>query len=147
LRFIVSVFSKERFQITKLNGVRRALTLVAFGRGAAHMRLGIIARGIALSEAIRQYARRRLGTALGRYRMAFESVQVRLTDVNGPRGGVDKHCVVEIRGPSLAPIVVRERDANLHAAIDRAAGRVDRTVARRLARNRALHGREPRGRA
>ena len=108
------------------------------------MRLGIIAKGIALSEAIRHYAQRRLKTALGRYRQALESVQVRLTDVNGPRGGIDKHCVVEVRGPALVPIVVRERDADLYAAIDRAAERVDRTVARRLSRNRTLGLREPR---
>lgn len=108
------------------------------------MRLGIVARGIALTEAIRQYTHRRLKTALGRYRAALESVHVCLTDVNGPRGGIDKHCVVEVRGPALVPIVVRERDADLYAAIDRAAERVDRTVARRLSRNRTLHLRGPR---
>lgn len=102
------------------------------------MRMGILARGIALTEAIRLYAQRRLKTALGRYRHALASVQVRLLDVNGPRGGVDKHCVVEVRGPALAPIIVRERDADLYVAIDRAAGRVDRAVARRLGRNRTL---------
>ena len=102
------------------------------------MRMGILARGIALTEAIRLYAQRRMKTALGRYREALESVQVRLTDVNGPRGGIDKHCVIEVRGPSLVPIVVRERDADLYTAIDRAAERVDRTVARRLSRNRTL---------
>ena len=108
------------------------------------MRLGIIAKGIALTEAIREYAQRRLKTALGRYRHALESVQVRLSDVNGPKGGIDKHCVVEVRGPALVPIVIRERDADLYAAIDRAAERVDRTVGRRLSRNYTLHLREPR---
>ncbi len=108
------------------------------------MRLGIVAKGIALTEAIREYAHRRLKTALGRYRQALESVQVRLTDVNGPRGGIDKHCVIEVRGPALVPIVVRERDADLYAAIDRAAERVDRTVARRLSRNQTLYLRDPR---
>lgn len=102
------------------------------------MRLGILSRGIALTEAIRQYAQRRLKTALGRYQQALGSVQVRLADVNGPRGGIDKHCVVEIRGPAFEPIIVRERDTDLYAAIDRAADRVDRAVARRLARIRDM---------
>lgn len=102
------------------------------------MRMGILARGMSLSEAIRLYAQRRLRTALGRYRDALASVQVRLSDINGPRGGIDKHCVIEVRGPALVPIVVRERDSDLYAAIDRAAARIDRTVARRLSRTRTL---------
>lgn len=100
------------------------------------MRIGIIVRGIELTEAIRHYARRRLTTALGRYRQALKSVRMSLTDINGPRGGVDKHCVIEVRVPTLNPIVVRERDADLYVAIDRAADRVDRAVARRLSRSR-----------
>jgi ribosomal subunit interface protein len=100
--------------------------------------MGILARGIALTEAIHDYAQRRLKAALGRYRHALASVHVRLHDVNGPRGGIDKHCVVEVRGPALVPIFVRERDADLYVAIDRAAARVDRAVARRLGRNRTL---------
>ncbi len=102
------------------------------------MKTNILGHGIALTEAIRQYAQRRMSTALGRYRQVLESTYVRLADVNGPRGGVDKHCVIEVRGPALVPIVVRERDTDLYVAIDRAAGRVDRAVARRLGRSHAL---------
>ena len=91
-----------------------------------------------MTEAIRNYAQRRLGTALGRYQQRLASVQVRLADINGPRGGVDKDCVVEVRGPALAPIIVRERDADLYVAIDRAAERIDRAVARRLGRARVI---------
>ena len=100
------------------------------------MRIGINFRGIALTEAIRQYAHLRLATALGRYRQALRSVRLSLTDINGPRGGVDKQCLIEVSVPALIPIVVRERDADLYVAIDRAADRVDRAVARRLARGR-----------
>lgn len=61
------------------------------------MKVGIIVRGIALTDAIRAYANRRLCTAFGRYQQALQSVQLRSTDVNGPRGGIDKHCVIEVR--------------------------------------------------
>jgi ribosomal subunit interface protein len=101
------------------------------------MRIAILCRGIPSTQAIRDYAQRRLKTALGRYRSVLASVQVRLADVNGPRGGVDKHCVVEVGGPAMAPIIVRERDADLYVAIDRAADRIDRATGRRLARLRA----------
>jgi ribosomal subunit interface protein len=100
------------------------------------MRIGILSHGIPLTQAIRAYAQRRLKTALGRYESVLASVQVRLADVNGPRGGIDKHCVVEVGGPAMAPIIVRERDADLYVAIDRAADRVDRATGRRIARMR-----------
>ncbi|MBL8301013.1 MAG: HPF/RaiA family ribosome-associated protein [Rhodanobacteraceae bacterium] len=93
---------------------------------------------MALTTAIRNYAQRRLHTALGRYRESLEAVYIQLADVNGPRGGIDKHCVIEVRRPARAPIIVRERDADLYVAIDRAADRVDRAVARRIARSRTF---------
>ena len=101
------------------------------------MRIAILCRGFLATQAIRDYAKRRLTTALGRYQPVLASVQVRLADVNGPRGGVDKHCVVEVVGPAMAPIIVRERDADLYVAIDRAADRIDRATGRRIARLRA----------
>lgn len=101
------------------------------------MRIAIHCRGILPTQAIRDYAQRRLKTALGRYQALLASVQVQLADVNGPRGGVDKHCVVEVGGPTLAPIIVRERDVDLYVAIDRAADRIDRATGRRIARMRA----------
>ena len=102
------------------------------------MRTEILARGFALTAALRSYAERRLHAALGRYRRAVHAVRVRLADLNGPRGGVDKSCIVEVRGPALVPVVVRERDADLYAAIDRAGQRLDATMARRLARRHRL---------
>ena len=100
------------------------------------MRMGILAKGIEMTDAIRTYAQKRLRTALGRYPQAVASADVRLNDINGPRGGVDKQCLVEVRGPAFSPIIVREDDADLYVAIDRAADRVDRAVARRLGRSR-----------
>lgn len=100
------------------------------------MKMGIIVRGIALTESIRHYANRRLSSALGRFEQAVQWVRISLADVNGPGGGIDKHCVIEVRAPELSPIVIRERNADLYAAIDRAACRVDHALARRLARNR-----------
>jgi ribosomal subunit interface protein len=98
------------------------------------MRMEILARGIVMTDAIRQHAQKRLRAALGRYAHAVAATQVRLADVNGPRGGVDKHCLIEVQGPGLAATIVRERDADLYVAIDRAAHRIDRAVARRLGR-------------
>ena len=86
---------------------------------------------------LRQLAVSRLQFVLRRVRWLVPRAIVRLSDLNGPRGGVDKHCVVEVGGPTMAPIIVRERDADLYVAIDRAADRIDRATGRRIARRRA----------
>lgn len=108
------------------------------------MRTGIFARGFSLTSPLRDYAERRLRAALGRYRNAVHTVQMRLADINGPRGGVDKSCLVEVNGPALTPVVIRERDADLYHAIDRAALRLDRALARRVSRrHRGQRGESP----
>jgi len=79
--------------------------------------------------------RRRLEFALGRFSARLRQVSARITDVNGPRGGIDKSCVITLRlertGP---PIVIEDIDDDPMVAIDRAADRAGRTVARALAR-------------
>jgi ribosome-associated translation inhibitor RaiA len=61
---------------------------------------------------------------------------VRLCDINGPRGGEDKCCRIQIIMPHLPDVVIEDTMANLYCAIDRASDRAGRTVGRRLARQR-----------
>ena len=100
------------------------------------MRIAILCRGILPTQAIRDYAQRRLKTALGRYQSVLASVQVRLADVNGPRGGVDKTCQVRLVGPGVAAIVVHAAALELSAAVDDALHRAAEAVARALGRRR-----------
>jgi len=59
---------------------------------------------------------------------------VRLADVNGPRGGVDKCCGIEVRVKGASTIAIDDTQADLYVAIDRAAERTGRTLDRRMAR-------------
>ncbi len=61
-------------------------------------------------------------------------LRVRLSDINGPHGGDDKRCLVEIQMPRLKPIVLDETNADMYAAIDRAADRAFQTVSRETER-------------
>ena len=92
------------------------------------MHVGIVGRGIALTQAINAYVQRKIAGALARHRNVLESVRMRLGDLNGPKGGRDKHCVLEVRARSLRPIVVREQHADLYAAIDSMTDKLDRQV-------------------
>ncbi|MBW2454056.1 MAG: HPF/RaiA family ribosome-associated protein [Deltaproteobacteria bacterium] len=98
------------------------------------MQLQVSAKGVGLTVATRSYVERRIRFALGRFLERVERVHVRLSDVNGPRGGVDKRCLIRTRLLGFPTVVVEQTDATLRAAIDRSAGRVGRTVARRLDR-------------
>ena len=62
---------------------------------------------------------------------------VRLSDINGPRGGRDKRCRLHLVMPGRANVVIEDTRADLYTAIDCAADRAARTVARKLARLRS----------
>ena len=98
----------------------------------------LIARngGIEWTDALRRHAERRLGFALGRFDNRLDTVTVRISDLNGPRGGVDKQCRIHLRLLRRPPLVVQGTEADAPAAIDRAADRAARAVARELANDR-----------
>lgn len=102
------------------------------------MRLSVIARGFVLTEALHEHVARRATFALARHAHTIKQVQVRLSDINGPRGGEDKQCVFLVELVGSPPVVIRERDADAYVVIDRAADRVDRALARQIRRRRPV---------
>ena len=92
---------------------------------------------IDLTKALHSYIERRLHFALRRFGRQVGRVSVRVTDVNGPRGGMDKSCHVSAEFmPSGRTIVQHAVDANLYAAIGRATEGIGRSFARALGRTR-----------
>lgn len=102
------------------------------------MRLEQTGRGFELTEAIRTYVGRRVHFALDRFSTRIPRVTVRLSDVNGPRGGVDKQCRIQVRLDGHGPLVVTGFAEDLYPAIDSACSRMGRVVARSLDRLQAV---------
>lgn len=96
------------------------------------MKLHLTSDGIELTTEHRQYVQRRLGFALGRFAGRIARLTVLLSDVNGPRGGVDKCCLIRVDAGLPQPVVIRERHADLHAAVALAAERAGRALERKL---------------
>jgi ribosome-associated translation inhibitor RaiA len=92
--------------------------------------------GVELDEDERSHLRRRLAVKLGKFATSIERVRVRVADVNGPRGGVDQVCRINVVLIGLSPVVVEERDASLEAAIDGALTGTERAVRRSVQRRR-----------
>ena len=102
------------------------------------MQIDIQSRGFSLTEALLKYAERRLLFAMSYFNDHINSVVVRLSDINGPGGGSDKRCHLQVIIPGIPDIVVDDTEVDLYAAIDRAMDRTRRTVARKLARRQTL---------
>lgn len=96
------------------------------------MQIAIKTRGFALTEALKNHAHTRLCFTLSHATDRIRRVGIRLSDINGPRGGVDKRCLVEVRLDGLPTVVIEDTQSDMYTAIDRAVGRAARTVMRRL---------------
>lgn len=100
------------------------------------MQLDIQTNGFTLTEDIRSYTTQRLQFALDRNDQQITHVSVHLADINGPRGGVDKRCKINLTLVGQNNIVIEDTEADLYVAIDRASERCARTLTRRLERSR-----------
>lgn len=99
------------------------------------MRIDIQAKGFELTNALRTHAQRRLQFALDWAGRDVRNVNVRLSDINGPRGGNDKRCAIQI-SLGAQDLVVEDTEADLYVAIDRAVERSKRALSKRIARSR-----------
>jgi putative sigma-54 modulation protein len=94
-------------------------------------------RGFSLTPGLRAHVERRLAFALDRYDERIARIRVVLGDVNGPKGGEDKSCRVEVRLRDARAARASAMDRDLYVAVDAAAHRVARGVGRALRRERA----------
>ncbi len=101
------------------------------------MQLHIKRQNLLLAPAVIARIERRLRFALSRFADCIDRVTVRLADLNGPRGGVDKQCRIAVKLRPGGEVVIEDTATGLETAIDRGADRAQRAVARALARRRA----------
>lgn len=107
------------------------------------MKVELRFEGLAPSVTLRAHVHRRLGLALDRFRDRVQWARVWLRDINGPRGGADKYCQVQVKVKGGSDIILHERQADALSALDIAAGRVMQVLARQLARQRRPERRRP----
>jgi hypothetical protein len=69
---------------------------------------------------MREPAERRAKFVLRRHSSVVSYASVQLSDLNGPRGGVDKHCQVAVRTIDGKPVIVNAVASDWRTALDRA---------------------------
>jgi putative sigma-54 modulation protein len=102
------------------------------------MHLDVQARGFVLTRALRRAVEGAIDGYAAQFPEAVSSLQVRLFDVNGCRGGVDKGCLATARvGGTRSTVVASELDADLYRAIAAAFSKLARATRSSLSRQRS----------
>ena len=96
------------------------------------MKVELTADGLKVTPDLSERVGRRIHFALGRFAGRIKNVSVRLADVNGPRGGVDKACTVRIQAGLRRALIIREQQSDIHTAVAIAAERAGRSITRQL---------------
>lgn len=99
------------------------------------------------AESLREWASERVAFVFRRHPWAAPRATVQLSDLNGPRGGMDKQCVIEVSAAGASPVIIRSVADNWHAALNRALSRASVTLKRMLRRTRDANARALRTRA
>lgn len=85
---------------------------------------------------LREVAVGRLTFVMRRLDNFVAHARLRLSDVNGPRGGVDKRCQVELKTDAGTTVVITAASHDWRTAIDDALARAAQVMRRQLQRGR-----------
>ncbi len=84
---------------------------------------------------MRDFSVERVRFALRRLTALVPRAKVLFSDVNGPRGGVDKRCQVELSTEAAGTVVITSLARDWRTALDRSLGRATRVLTRSLQRS------------
>lgn len=84
---------------------------------------------------MRELSVERVRFALRRLSAMVPRAKVQFSDVNGPRGGVDKRCQVELCTETAGTVVIASLASDWRTALDRSLRRATRVLIRSLQRN------------
>ena len=79
---------------------------------------------------LRDLTERRVRFVLRRLGWLVPRAEVQMSDVNGPRGGIDKRCQVELRTNGAGSVVVASVANDWRSALDNALARASRFLVR-----------------
>jgi hypothetical protein len=84
---------------------------------------------------LRDLTERRVRFVLRRLGWVLPSAEVQMSDVNGPRGGIDKHCQVALKTDTVGTVVVASVASDWRTALNQALAKAARFLMRALRRS------------
>jgi hypothetical protein len=88
------------------------------------------------AKTMKDLARERLRFVLRRIAHQVSAARVSFTDVNGPRGGVDKHAQIQLHLDAYGTVIVGSTASNWRAALENALRRVVAKVVKTLTQSK-----------
>ena len=101
------------------------------------MNISIRTQHFDVSQAIQGFVRNKVESALARFRDEVLSVDVFLSDINGPKGGQDKRVIIRIQ-LRRHQVAVESLHNDLYIAISKGSSKVRRVVRRKLSKLRKV---------
>jgi hypothetical protein len=108
------------------------------------MKVLVRPRGIEWSDELQRLVERSIAFAVDRYSSQVRQISVYFTDVNGPRGGVDKLCQITADLRRRRPVLILEKGEDLLATVNRAARRLSYRIGRTIQRPKTARTRRTR---
>lgn len=99
------------------------------------MQVLIETRDIAATD-VKETAEKRVRFAIRRLAWLVPRARVQLSDINGPRGGVDKRCQIELKTDGNGVVVVTAVARDWRTALDSAIARAARVLVRSVRRSK-----------
>jgi len=98
--------------------------------------------GLPLKVKVQDYVQRKVDSAIGPFEDFVKAVDIRIVDVNGPKGGIDQRCRVTVAMNGKPDIVASANHENSFGAISLAVDRVRRSLQRVVGRNKSKRSRK-----
>jgi hypothetical protein len=125
------------YPFTALKDLYLLVVLLATSSGEEAMKIEIHTASTLRSKAVMRFVRERLESHLGHLSAGIQSVRVRLEDLNGPKGGIDKECFVEVTD-ICGVVMVSKRNSNLYQCIGDVTDRLAELILRRRRKARSF---------
>lgn len=72
-----------------------------------------------------------------RFQSYIRCVNLTVTDINGPRGGIDKQCRCVVQLKRMPPIVIQDRDSSFVGLLTRVANRATHALSQQVERKQS----------
>ena len=100
------------------------------------MHIKIHSNDFSITPAMSEYIDEKIKFALTRYGQRIRVIEISLKDINGPRGGLDKQCIIKMKINQFKTLVVDDVSSDAYEAISACTQRAKRRIERHFNRSR-----------